>query len=210
MSSRRSSRSIPRCSAWEASRVYPLTRVSSSGGGADATRSMVDRGPDERPRNRPRAGRRARGVRGRRRARSTAACSASRSCRSRRRCALAAAAGSGPARRSCTSASRSRSRRPARRTRASSSPISPRSPPACAAAGVAVAPDDSIPGAEALPRRRPVRQPPRVPRGVTAPGRLSLSRHGGCHQAWLAAAGRGIVLCAGRTSAVGHGFVAPA
>src|SRR5207247_6531250 len=39
----RSSRSIPRCSACEASRVYPLTRVSSSGGGADATRSMVDR-----------------------------------------------------------------------------------------------------------------------------------------------------------------------
>ena len=55
-----------------------------------------------------------------RRAGSTATCSASRSCRSPRRCARGAAAGSARARRSCTSASRSPSRRRARRIRASS------------------------------------------------------------------------------------------
>ena len=38
---------------------------------------------------------------------------------------------------------------------------------ACGAAGIEVVPDEAIPGVERALRRRPVRQPPRAPPGLT-------------------------------------------
>ena len=140
----RSSRSMRRVAA-RRTRAWcsPLTSVSSSCGGAVATR--VDGRPlgDEGPRNRPRSGRGARRLRGRRRARSTAGCSACEELPKPRAAApLAAAAGSGRAARSCTSGSRSRSPRRARPTPGSSSTTWTRWPQRLGRAGVAVEPDD--------------------------------------------------------------------
>ena len=192
--------------------MYPLTRVSSSGGGADATRSMVDRGPVS-----------VLGI-------DHVQVAAPPGCEAEARAFYGGLLGLEElpkpealrARGGCW-------------FRAGAQELhvgveEPFAPARKAHPGLVVADLDALadrlrgcrrrrragrldPGHDAVPCRRPVRQPAGAPRGLArtgrTEGRLCVSAHGGCHQAWLAAAGRRIAFCAGRNDG-GHEFVTPA